>query len=359
MTTRLLAFALCAALHHLAAAQTLPLTPAQKANLGIVTQRATAAANSDAVAVSLPARVVLPPSAVAVVAAGGAGLVTRVWVQAGDTVKRGAALVSVSMPGLADAQAATTQARLRHQLAAANATRDQALFAEGLIAEARLRATQSEAATARALLAAAQAQQALLGSGTVRGATLTLTSPMAGSVMTLAVEPGARVDAGTALAKVVDTAQVGLEISLTSAQAASVAVGQKIRLADGRAGRIRALLPQLDAAQSVTARATLDKAARGVALRPGQSVQVSVLPADATASTNQAAMNTVVIPAPAVVWQARRAYVFVQSTQGFTPTPVSVVRQDAARAEVSGIAVGTEVAVKGLVALKAQWLGGE
>lgn len=51
-----------------------------------------------------PARVTLPPASVRVVAAAGAGLVTQLHVQAGDTVKRGAPLVTLSMPGLADAQ---------------------------------------------------------------------------------------------------------------------------------------------------------------------------------------------------------------------------------------------------------------
>ena len=125
------------------AADVLPLTAAQKANLGIAT--VAAATQTASPALTYPARVTLPPASVRVVAAAGAGLVTQLHVQAGDTVKRGAPLVTLSMPGLADAQNALTQARLKSQLAASNAARDEKLFGEGLIAESRLRATQSEA----------------------------------------------------------------------------------------------------------------------------------------------------------------------------------------------------------------------
>ncbi|MDP1532056.1 MAG: efflux RND transporter periplasmic adaptor subunit, partial [Rubrivivax sp.] len=134
------------------AADVLSLPAAQKKNLGIVT--AVAAAQTTAPALTYPARVTLPPASVRVIAAAGAGLVTQLHVQAGDTVKRGASLVTLSMPGLADAQNALTQARLKSKLAASNAARDEKLFGEGLIAESRLRATQSEAQSARASLAA-------------------------------------------------------------------------------------------------------------------------------------------------------------------------------------------------------------
>ena len=106
----------------------LPLTAAQKKNLGIVT--AAAASQTASPALTYPARVTLPPASVRVAAAAGEGLVTQLHVQAGDTVKRGAPLITLSMPGLADAQNALTQARLKSQLAAGNAARDEKLFAK-------------------------------------------------------------------------------------------------------------------------------------------------------------------------------------------------------------------------------------
>jgi cobalt-zinc-cadmium efflux system membrane fusion protein len=249
---------------------------------------------------------------------------------------------------LTDAQNALTQARLKSQLAASNAARDEKLFAEGLIAESRLRATQSESQSARAGLAAAQTTLSMLGAGKVSGSAITLTAPIAGVVTESAAVPGERVDAGMALVKVADLARLALEIPLSTAQARQVAVGQTVTVADSAAsGRVTALLPQLDASQSVLARASLSDPQK--MLRPGQSVQVAIAGAQSA--------QGLAVPAAALVWKASVPYVFVETAQGFAPTPVQLVRQNASQAEVTGLAPGSRVAVKGVAALKAQWLG--
>ncbi|OYW37858.1 MAG: efflux transporter periplasmic adaptor subunit [Hydrogenophilales bacterium 12-61-10] len=328
------------------AAELLPLTAAQKTNLGIAT--VAAASNTVSPALTYPARVTLPPASVRVVAAAGAGLVTQLHVQAGDTVKRGAPLVTLSMPVLADGQNGVIQARLKSELAASNAVRDQKLFAEGLIAESRLRATQSEMQSARASLVAAQTTLSMLGAGKVSGSAITLTAPIAGVVTESAAEPGGRVDAGMALVKVADLSKLALEIPLSTAQARQVAVGQAVTVAGSPAsGRVTALLPQLNASQSVLARASLVDPQK--LLRPGQSVQVGLAGAQSA--------QGLAVPAAALVWKASVPYVFVETTKGFVPTPVKLVRQNASQAEVSGLAAGSRVAVKGVAALKAQWLG--
>jgi len=328
------------------AADVLPLTAAQKKNLGIAT--VAAAAQTASPALSYPARVTLPPASVRVAAAAGDALVTQLHVRAGDTVKRGAPLVTLSMPGLAEAQNALTQARLKSRLAAGNAARDEKLFSEGLIAESRLRATQSETQSARASLAAAQAALAMLGTGRVSGSAITLTAPIAGVVTESVAEPGQRVDAGMALVKVADLSKLALEIPLSTAQARQVVVGQSVAVTDSLArGRITALLPQLNASQSVLARASLVDP-QGL-LRPGQSVQAAIV------GTQSA--QSLAVPAAALVWKANLPYVFVETAQGFTPTRVQLIRQNASQAEVIGLGAGSRVAVKGVAALKAQWLG--
>ena len=345
MITRILVLALFSAAPALAA-DVLPLTATQKKNLGIAT--VDAAMQTASPALTYPARVTLPPASVRVAAAAGDALVTQLHVQAGDKVKRGAPLITLSMPGLADAQNALTQARLRARLAGSNAARDEKLFSEGLIAESRLRATQSESQSARASLAAAQTALALLGTGKVSGSAITLTAPIAGVVTESVAEPGQRVDAGMALVKLADLSKMALEIPLSPTQARQVAVGQSVSVADSQAsGRVTALLPQLNAAQSVLARATLVDP-QGL-LRPGQSVQVAIVGAQSP--------HTLVVPASALVWKVNVPYVFVETARGFAPTQVQVVRQNASQVEIGGLAAGSRVAAKGVAALKAQWLG--
>ncbi|MCA1925293.1 MAG: efflux RND transporter periplasmic adaptor subunit [Thiobacillus sp.] len=327
-------------------ADILPLTAAQIKNLGIRVEAPGSAA--DAPAQPAFARVVIPPSSVRVIAASGPALVTRVHVQAGDAVKRGAPLLSLSMPGLAEAQNGVTQARLRAELAAASAARDRRLFDEGLIAESRLRATESEAQSARASLAAAQTLRAALGVGGVSGSTLTLIAPITGVVSESRAEAGLRVDAGTALLKLVDPTQLALEISLSPDQARAIAVGQRVRVQHSNAqGTVLALLPQLDAAQRVLLRASLHDPQRQ--MRPGQAVEVEL--------SQQQAASAHVVPVSALVWRDGAPYVFVYAPRGFAPVRVSLVRQGAGRAEITGLAAGARVAVTGVAALKAQWLG--
>ncbi|MEQ1661801.1 MAG: efflux RND transporter periplasmic adaptor subunit [Thiobacillus sp.] len=328
------------------AAEVLPLTAAQKSNLGIETVVATT--QSTRPTLTYPARVALPPASVRVLASAGAALITHLHVQAGDTVKRGALVVTLSMPGLADAQNAVTQTKLKSQLAAANAARDDKLFAEGLIAESRLRATQSENQSARASLAAAQSALAMLGGGRISGSAVTLTAPIAGTVLEAAAEPGQRVDAGMALAKIADLNRLALEIPLSTTQAQQVAVGQVVSVENSQAsGRVTALLPQLNASQSVMARASLIDPQR--LLRPGQSVQATIAGTSAT--------GHVAVPSTALVWKDKAPYVFVETPRGFTPTPIKLVRQNSRQAEIAGLAADSRVAVKGVAALKAQWIG--
>ena len=327
------------------AVEALPLTAAQKKNLGITT--AEVRTRGTPPALTYPARVSLPPASVRVVAAAGEALVTRVHVQAGDSVTKGAPLVTVSMPGLAAAQSALTQARLRAKLAASIAARDQKLFAEGLIAEARLRASQAEAQLARADESAARAAMSLLGGGRARGSALTLVAPIAGVVTEGMAEPGARVDAGTALFRLADMSKLALEIPLSPQQSRHVAVGQAVSVVGSSArGRVTALLPQLNAAQSVLVRASLTDPQK--LLRPGQSVEVAI--------SGSMPVTQLVVPAGALVWKGNAPYVFVESREGFTPTPVRVVRRNASEAAVTGVAAGSRVAVQGVAALKARWL---
>jgi multidrug resistance efflux pump len=188
----------------------------------------------------------------------------------------------------------------------------------------------------------------MLGTGKVSGSTITLTAPISGVVTESAAGPGQRVDAGMALVKVADLSKLALEIPLSPAQAGQVAVGQSVTVeGSAAAGRVTVLLPQLSASQSVLARASLVDP-QGL-LRPGQSVQVAI------AGTRSA--QALSVPAAALVWKINVPYVFVETAQGFVAKPVQLIRQNASQAEIIGLAADSRVAVKGVAALKAQWLG--
>ena len=86
-----------------------------------------------------------------------------------------------------------------------------------------------------------------------------------------------------ALVKVADLARLALEIPMSTAQARQVAVGQAVAVADSQAsGRVTALLPQLDASQSVLARVSLVDPQK--LLRPGQAEVTGLAPGSRVAA---------------------------------------------------------------------------
>lgn len=328
------------------AASVLPIPPEQRTALGI--EAAPAIASNNSAGLEVIAKVILPPASVRVVAAPADGLVTTLLHQAGEQVKAGDKLASLSSPDVVEAQRQYLQARLKHQLAADNATRDQRLADQGLIAKNTWLLTQNEVKLAQADMDAAQATLRLLGvKPGSETAEITLAAPISGWILETLVEPGQRVEAPAPLVKIGDLRQLGLEIPLTPEQAKTVQPGQSVEVEGGKAsGTIRALQPALDMAQNVIVRADLEQ--DSTALHPGQNVKVKLAGAAGTGATFN-------IPASGLAWAGDKAYVFVESAEGFTPTPVSIASQDGQQASVNGLAAECRVAVKGVAALKAKW----
>lgn len=328
------------------AANTLPVPPEQRTALGI--EVAPALASSSNTGLEVTAKVILPPASVRVVAAPANGLVTTLLHQAGEQVKAGDKLAALSSPEVVEAQRQYLQTRLKHQLASDNASREQPLAAQGLIAKNTWLQTQNEVKLTQADMDAAAATLRLLGvKPGSESSEIALTAPISGWILETLVEPGQRVEAPDPLVKIGDLRRLGLEIPLTPEQAKTVQPGQTVEVEGGKAnGTIRALQPALDMAQNVIVRAEVEQ--DGTALHPGQNVKVRL----AGASTTGEALA---IPASGLVWQGDKAYVFVEAAEGFAPTAVTILSQNGQQASISGLAADSRIAVKGVAALKAKW----
>jgi len=105
------------------------------------------------------------------------------------------------------------------------------------------------------------------------------------------------------------------------------------------AGHVEALLPQVDAAtRAQRARIVLDNADGRLA--PGQFVQVALRP--------EAAAETVLVPASAVIDDGRQARVIVLSGDRFAPVAVRTGRSDGGTTEIlAGLAGGERVVASG------------
>ena len=183
--------------------------------------------------IRLAAQVVVPPSQIEVIAAPLPVLVASVRVAHGETVKKGQMLARVQGAPLLELQREFAQARSQASLAAESLRRDESLYADGIIPQARLSATR--AAERQTALALAEKSQSLhlaglaepnVGGSLASGADIR--APFDGVVLEASAQPGQRVDAMTPLFKLGRISTLWAEIQATPAQAAGISVGDEV-----------------------------------------------------------------------------------------------------------------------------------
>lgn len=334
----------------------IPLTPAQRASLRIATAPLTA--HPGAVSVGLPATVAVPPAQERVVAAPVAGLVTEIKVATGDTVRAGQVLAALVSEELVAGQRELMQAVVQARLAVETVQRDESLYREGIIPEARLQGSRANLAQANALLEERRAWLRLMGLGreTIQGAEagrltdrLLLTAPIGGVVLEQMAVSGTRAQAATPLIRVARLDPLWLEIQAPAEVAVLVKKGQKVKVPGTRAeGQVISVGGSLDAAQTVMIRARVTNPDGGLRLNQNVSVRIEEL----------AGAKQWRVPVRALARAQGQTWVFVERAGGFEPQPVKVLSQSAQSAAIDGAFTGEEkVAVEGVATLKAAWQG--
>jgi cobalt-zinc-cadmium efflux system membrane fusion protein len=325
--------------------------------LGIQTTPLQSQAGS--VKASFPAQVVVPPTAEQVVSSPVAGLVMQLLVQQNQVVRSGTPLVRIASPELGQLQLQLLQASARATLARQAARREQALFDEGIIPQRRMQEAQAGLKEAEAALNQAKAALRLSGLSAATIAriaasgkpqdSITLAATQAGIVTEIAVKPGQRVEAATALLHVVQTDSLWLDIQLPVSESTNWQAGAKVKV-QGRdvTARILSTSPTVSSgSQTVVLRAAVEgKTGR---VRPGEFVTVD-LPLAATQGSWD-------VPLSAVAHNGKQAYVFVRTSGGFEARSVKVTASAGQRVRVQGpVKAGEQIAVSGVVALKGAWL---
>lgn len=315
--------------------------------------------DAEAVTLSLPARVTLPAGQEQVVSAPLAGMAVQLYVQPNDVVKAGSPLLRIASPELGALQLQLMQAASRHVLAVQAARRERALFDEGIIARRRVEESAAALAEAGAVLGQSKAALALAGmaSGAIERVaaggkpepSVTLRASRAGTVTSIEVKPGQRVEPATALMHLVQAGRLALEIEAPAADAGAWKAGSALRL-QGRGGsaRVTSISPIVSgASQSVTIRADLTA---GVDARAGEVLTVQLPLASAA--------NSFDVPLAAVVRDGAASYVFVRGAGRFDARAVTVLASAGQRVRIRGpLGNGDAVAVTGVIALKGAWLG--
>ena len=340
----------------------IPLGPEQQKAFGIALTAPRPA--GETLTRRYPAKVAVPNRQMRVVSAPQGGILSALLVAEGEQVNAGQVLAEIRSPELIDTQSQYLEAVTRLALAESELKRDQMLHREGVIAERRLLESQSkqrELATQvdqrRQILALAGLSAETIDTLTRTrelSSTLPVHAPIAGVVLEQMVSTGQAVAAAEPLYRVAQVRPLWLEIHVPVDQVASVRAGSRVLLPElGTEGTIitigRMVHPE---DQGVLVRAEVSDGTER--LRPGQFVQAQL-----SSSAEETGWR---VPAAAVVRNAGAAYLFVAREGGFEALPVTVLAEEEKTAVVSalpGVRLGPEdqVAVSGVVALKAAWLG--
>ena len=302
----------------------------------VAASAASAGAVADFDAVLLPVRQVTITAQVG-------GNVLALRVKAGDTVKRGQALVRIDdrdmRAGVARSDAAVAQAEAEARNAEVALARNRDLQKSGFVSQAAVdtASTQHQAAQAGLAQARAARTQATVAQGFAE-----LSAPFDAVVLATHVEAGDLALPGRALVTLYEPGRLRAVVQVPASRATAVAAAREVQvqLPDGRSLKpvARELLP---VSQPVEWR--LDLPAEANTSRPGQTIRViaSGMQAPAVAATPRPN-----IPAEAVLRRGELTAVYVAQGDGFVLRAVRVGPAAAGRVDVlAGLAANERVAI--------------
>lgn len=307
-----------------------------------------------------PARVAVPVNRELLLTASQPGLLTQLQANMGDKVQKGQVLAQMHSPELVALQQQYLTARSNLQLVSLEQQRDKTLLAEGVIAERRWQETQAMHNSKAAL--ADEAKQLLLMAGMTApdigvldkthklNSLMNLRAPISGVVLERMATLGSRLDIQAPIYRIGDLSELWLEMNIPQERMDSVHIGDWVQ---DETGRVRAKVTLLGQSvsrenQTLLARAVVHGGADN--LRVGQNLNVQIQRADQQTGFK--------VPNSAIAQNAGKSYVFVRNAEGFAVTEITVTGRQDAESLISGSLTGQErIAVRGAVALKANWLG--
>jgi len=309
---------------------------------------------------SAPAEVVVPGDKELLLSAPQPGLLSRLQVNIGDTVKKNQIVAQINSPELLVLQQQFLTARSQLNLANLAHRRDKKLLQEGVIAQRRWQETQALYNSKTAI--ADEAKQLLRIAGMSKeevdrlvkthrlSMALNVRSPIDGVVLERLATVGSRLDMQAPLYRIADVSELWLNINIPQERTRDIRIGDQVHIPGTDAiAKIILLGQSVDPAnQTVLARAVIESHAEN--LRVGQHVVANVMQHSSTAGFR--------VPNTAIAQNAGHSYVFVRNNDGFVVAEVAVVgKQDKDSLITAPLSEKQQIALEGAVALKANWLG--
>ena len=234
----------------------------------------------------LPGTVAIPQHQIRVIAAPAGGLVEEMLVSADEQVKAGQPIAKLRSPAIVEAQRQFLAAIADEALSADRLRRSQLLFEGKAMPERDLRVAQTEAVQAKSRLDERTQILSLMGMTdieveTLREArrifpTVTLFSPMNGTVTVRHVGPGERIEPAAPVFTIAILDPLWVNIQVPAARLANITVGSMVHLPaqDARGKIIRIGRTVESNTQSTIVVAEINS--NDGAVRPGLAVSVSV-----------------------------------------------------------------------------------
>lgn len=302
------------------------------------------------------------PSRVARIGPSVAGRVSSVPVAPGQKIAKGAVVVTLESVELGRAQAELSIAKSNADVSVAELEREKRLMASGASSERAVALAEAETRTTAAEVKAAQARMGTLGTGG-KGGAVSLSSPLAGTVLELKARVGQPVGPTDTLVVVGETTEVWLTVVLYERDMGKVHLGDAVRATtlaypgrvfDGSVDQIGAIL---DETRHVLDARIVLKNADG-ALKPGMTATARIVGA-AIDSTADAGPTTVLqVPTIAVQTVEGQPYVFVEKGAGkFELRPVMLGSEIEQTTEILRGLDGTEnIVTDGSFLVKSEFL---
>lgn len=297
-----------------------------------------------------PGTVAAAPDGQAVLTAGAAGTVTRIYKRLGENVRAGETVATLVSRDAAIIVGERGMAQARAQLARQQAERERRLFEQGVSPRQDL-----EIAESNRLSAEAQVRATTLAAGAARvsadGRSIAVVSAVSGRLTAAPATLGAFVQPETELFRVTDPARIQVEASVAAADIDRIQPGGRadVITRDGRTlgARVVSVTPGVNA-QTRQATAVL-AVLGGETLAPGQMVRTEIFAVTADEASG------VTVPQNAVQTVGGREVVFVRTDKGFRMQTVTVIRRSGGRVQLSsGVAAGVSIATDNAFLLKAE-----
>jgi cobalt-zinc-cadmium efflux system membrane fusion protein len=307
-----------------------------------------------------PAKVVVPGYHDHLISSPQPGLVMQLYASIGDSVQKNQLLATINSPELLNLQRDFLTIANELELSELDFKRDEKLLQEGVIADRRWQQTQSLHQSKLAQFDSARQMLQMAGmsgneiaelkkSGKLTSL-LNLHAPAGGVVLERFVTLGTRLDMQAPLYRLADLSELWLEINIPQERLNTIAIGDLVQIENTPITANISLLGQSVNRENQTVLARGVIKGKQPQLKVGQNVNVQIMQ-----NSQQTGFK---VSNAAISQYDGHNYIFVRNNDGFLVTEVSIIGKQGEESLINVDLTGKEqIAVKGAVALKANWLG--